>query len=433
MEELRKISLICENCGGTLQVDEGKEIIACPYCGNKTLIVESDAVTMERIRTTAQKEVEMEKIRVADLEHRRILEKEERQELEQQAAEFRKGKWSKVLIVLFVIAGFLTYGYFADGSIIAGILSLTQTFCFGVSWAMGMQFIREKRKSIHILIGVLGILLMVPINTADTAATKKANEAKEVKWSIIFMGDLIPEPDSKRLDIHTNTSDELWMDVDRTTQEDYYEYIAACKEAGYTVDVKENSYGYEAYNEEGYHLRLKYYDYNEEMTVNLDAPGKNTASDDVSAEGTAPSEPDRSIVEATQTPEPESKHEEVTESSEPDIEKEDTPTQVEPEVTEAPATIEIPDVEDVIDPQFKETMDEFEAFFDEYIELMEKMENADSMESLTLLGEYTEYLEQYTIVMEKMSALESEDMNAAEALYYAEVTARIYKKLEMWD
>ena len=28
---------------------------------------------------------------------------------------------------------------------------------------------------------------------------------------------------------------------------------------------------------------------------------------------------------------------------------------------------------------------------------------------------------------------QNEELNTAEALYYAEVTARIYKKLEMWD
>ncbi len=34
--------------------------MACPYCGSKTLIIESDAVMLGRIRTTAQKGVELE-------------------------------------------------------------------------------------------------------------------------------------------------------------------------------------------------------------------------------------------------------------------------------------------------------------------------------------------------------------------------------------
>ena len=42
MDEVKKISLVCEQCGGTLMVDDAKEVMACPYCGSKTLIVESD-------------------------------------------------------------------------------------------------------------------------------------------------------------------------------------------------------------------------------------------------------------------------------------------------------------------------------------------------------------------------------------------------------
>lgn len=509
MDDLKKISLICENCGGTLQVDEGKEIIACPYCGNKTLIVESDAVTMERIRTSAQKEVELEKIRVADREQQRILEKEEQKEQEQRAKEFKKGKWSKVLIVLFVIAGFFTFGYFSDGSILAGILSLLQTVCFGVAWAMGMQIIKEKRRYIHILIVIIGLLLMVPILEADEAAEEKAKVAavKEVKWSIIFMGEEIPEPNSKKLEIHTNTAEELWINVVATTEEEYYEYIAACKEAGYTLSAKESSIGYAAYNEAGYYLDLSHYSSNEEMSIRLEAPRKTVAlnweSHDISgvlpqpesSEGAYEAENDKRVVVIVSKTdkaafeqyvedcklygfeiEAESKGNyyaasddwgqkvelsytegnsemkivlEYPKEEEPDEVLEDDTTvradattddttKAEPEVTEAPGSIDIPEVldelvDEVIDPQFKETMDEYEAFFDEYIALMEKVEKADTMEYMDLLDEYMEYLEQYTVVMEKMAALEDEDMNTAEALYYAEVTGRIYQKLETLD
>lgn len=37
-----RISLKCKRCNGTLTVDEGKSILACPYCGAKELIIESD-------------------------------------------------------------------------------------------------------------------------------------------------------------------------------------------------------------------------------------------------------------------------------------------------------------------------------------------------------------------------------------------------------
>lgn len=43
------ISMRCKECGGTLEVDKGKEVLFCPYCGSKGLIEESDEVKIKRI------------------------------------------------------------------------------------------------------------------------------------------------------------------------------------------------------------------------------------------------------------------------------------------------------------------------------------------------------------------------------------------------
>lgn len=74
-------------------------------------------------------------------------------------------------------------------------------------------------------------------------------------------------------------------------------------------------------------------------------------------------------------------------------------------------------------------MDEYEAFFDKYIEYINKLNNADSMDALELMAEYADYLEQYASAMEKMEAIDEDELTTAEALYYAEVSARIYQKL----
>lgn len=46
-------SLKCKLCNGIMAVDKSKKIIACPYCGSKELIVESDAVKIEEIKAYA--------------------------------------------------------------------------------------------------------------------------------------------------------------------------------------------------------------------------------------------------------------------------------------------------------------------------------------------------------------------------------------------
>lgn len=80
-----------------------------------------------------------------------------------------------------------------------------------------------------------------------------------------------------------------------------------------------------------------------------------------------------------------------------------------------------------IRPEFKEAMDSYEKFFDEYVEFMKKY--MDSDDAAGMMGDYADYLDKYTDTMEKMDALGEEEMSKEEALYYAEVTTRITEKL----
>ena len=60
---------------------------------------------------------------------------------------------------------------------------------------------------------------------------------------------------------------------------------------------------------------------------------------------------------------------------------------------------------------------------------MKEYENASQDDVLGMMDEYTDYLKQYTETMSKMEALDDGDLSTEEALYYAEVTNRISKKL----
>ena len=82
---------------------------------------------------------------------------------------------------------------------------------------------------------------------------------------------------------------------------------------------------------------------------------------------------------------------------------------------------------DGIRPEFKEAMDSYEAFFDEYVDFMEKYEDSDDV--LGMLDEYSDYLTKYADYMEKLDDVDTNNLSAADAAYYAEVSARITKKL----
>lgn len=74
-----------------------------------------------------------------------------------------------------------------------------------------------------------------------------------------------------------------------------------------------------------------------------------------------------------------------------------------------------------IRPEFKKAMDEYEAYFDKYAEVMES-------------GDYnmtsaSELLRQYKKTMESFEAWQDKDLNDAESAYYTEVSLRISSKL----
>ena len=56
------IKMSCKDCGGTLEIDSSRRILVCPFCQSKEIIIDSDNVQMQRIQSTAYKDVEMYRI-----------------------------------------------------------------------------------------------------------------------------------------------------------------------------------------------------------------------------------------------------------------------------------------------------------------------------------------------------------------------------------
>ena len=80
-----------------------------------------------------------------------------------------------------------------------------------------------------------------------------------------------------------------------------------------------------------------------------------------------------------------------------------------------------------IRPEFKEAMDSYEAFFDEYVDFM-KLYQGDPTNLDLLLG-LSDMLTREAEMMEEFDDWQDEDLNSAELAYYLEVQARIYRKL----
>ena len=81
----------------------------------------------------------------------------------------------------------------------------------------------------------------------------------------------------------------------------------------------------------------------------------------------------------------------------------------------------------LLSPEFKKTMDDYEAWFDHYCEVMKKYQENPS--DLELLTEMSDLIAEETTMLEQLENMDESEMNNAELAYYIEVTARIEKKL----
>ena len=97
----------------------------------------------------------------------------------------------------------------------------------------------------------------------------------------------------------------------------------------------------------------------------------------------------------------------------------------------APENSDSADIADAagVTPEFKEMMDAYEAFFDEYIEFMQKYVGADSISALGMAADYADYMARYVETMQKLEALDQSELSDADVLYYTDVYTRIMKKL----
>ena len=307
-------------------------------------------------------------------------------------------------------------------------------------------------------------------------------QGEKYAWSDIRLHEMLPVPHSNRGEIHDNSDESLDIDVFRFSAEEYSDYVDDCKEKGFVVDADSSSDRYEAYNQDGYKLALSYWKSEKQMSISLEAPmemgelqwprsdiakllpipkstmgsidweaehgfviyvGDSTTADfneyaDACAEKGFTVDYRRgndyyyaynadgydlslryegNNIMFIRIDAPDDSF--IPEDTAAPGDDTEGPTD-DPENTAAPV--------DGIRPEFKEAMDSYEAFFDEYVAFMKNFSsNPNSM--LSLMGEYTNFLTRYSETMEAMDALGEEEMSAEESAYYLEATARINQKL----
>lgn len=174
-------------------------------------------------------------------------------------------KLATIGIAVFVILALVA---FFAGRIVAGILSIVQIAIVVVAILMKKNIIQVPKSWIPIVAVALSFVLIIPY-----FGLFKINSADYVRydWSSVVLADMLPQPESPYGEIISNSEDYLSLDVTKTTEGQYKEYIEACKNKGFTIDTETTGSFFYAYNDKGYKLSLSHYDYNSEMHINLDS------------------------------------------------------------------------------------------------------------------------------------------------------------------
>ena len=93
-----------------------------------------------------------------------------------------------------------------------------------------------------------GVTLMMP---SDLLGMTEFEQYVDDKTDTVIYGF------NKLVKITFDTEDNFWVDVDKTTKDQYEKYLSGCKDMGYTVEADSAGDSYEAFDAEGYKLELR--------------------------------------------------------------------------------------------------------------------------------------------------------------------------------
>ena len=106
-------------------------------------------------------------------------------------------------------------------------------------------------------------------------------------------------------------------------------------------------------------------------------------------------------------------------------------TTSEPEETDEEADEDVEDTEDDesdgVTPELKEYLDSYEAFMDEYIDFLDKY--SENPSDINMITEYAELQIKYAEFAKAIEEYDEEEMSDADLAYYIEVTTRVSAKL----
>ncbi len=208
---------------------------------------------------------------------------------------------------------------------------------------------------------------------------ESTTEGKNIQeWSNSKISSLVPRPEFRVVVVGNDDDDDFSFTAYGVSRDDYNTYLETCKSAGFTDIQSEGDNDYRALNVDGFEINVAYDVIEESLYASIEKTSEESPNTEPSEQ---PSE-DQSSAQAD---------------------------------------------DGSIDPEFKDTLDSYEAFIDEYIAFLQKYQQNPN--DVSLLTDYTDYMTKYTELTEKIENLDKDNLNEAEMQYYTEVITRVSQKL----
>lgn len=320
------------------------------------------------------------------------------------------------------------------------------------------------------------------VNSSVSADSSSSNNSYEAWSDEIVLSNIIPEVKGTVDHTYENTEEELWITFKSVDDSQYKDYLTACKNRGFTVEEKTDSLGYTAFNADGYQIELTYFGSSEDLTILLKAPMEmDEIIFPIGQAGNAVPKPkstfgkidyerdDRFSLYLGNTPKADYNEYvtacidkgftvgyrkddkfyyaynadgwyvsleyvgfnvmriDVRPPEEPD-ESDQSSDASKPETTNAPETSKPAEADaSGLRSDFKEAMDNYESFMNDYVDFMKKYQANPT--DLSLITDYATYINKYNELSQSFEKWDSSDMNDAETAYYLEVQTRVNNKL----
>ena len=150
-----RIVMKCQQCSGTLTIDKEGDILVCPYCGSKELLLDSENVAVEKIK----QQTEFKKWERED-------QKEQQKKKEEQEHKYKFGAFGVISIICAVFFGLMALLRFTSivdaWGVIAGITALIGFLAFVASIMFRRGIIKTDKSYLATVIMIGGFLLFIP-------------------------------------------------------------------------------------------------------------------------------------------------------------------------------------------------------------------------------------------------------------------------------